>query len=165
MFSSDIRSRRTSIVAVMLLVLSLITAVTAQTSDTVDVLIKDANGSPIVGATVEASLSGVTVRRQVTDSTGTANFSGLKSGSYRFSAAASGFSSLTREVAVPIQTSTPIEIELGARGASEVVTVTASRTEITSVNRVVDAGGGKRYRRHLGQQRLHRSHSRSEIRP
>jgi hemoglobin/transferrin/lactoferrin receptor protein len=132
MFSSDINPRRTSFVAVLFLVLSLVTATLGQSSDAVEVVVKDANGSIIVGATVEASLSGVTVRSLVTDSTGTVKFSGLRSGNYRFSAAASGFSSLTREVELPAQTPTPVEITLGARGASEVVTVTASRTEVTS---------------------------------
>ncbi len=132
MSSSDNDSRRTSIVAVMFLFLSIVTAATAQTSDAVDVVIKDANGSPIVGATVEATLSGITVQRLVTDTTGTARFSGLPSGNYRFSAAAEGFSNLSREVALPSQTPEPIEIMLGARGVSEVVTVTAARTEITA---------------------------------
>jgi len=132
MFLSINYQRRTSLVAVLFLVFSFITAATAQTSDSLEVTVKDTNGNAILGATVEASLSGVTVRSSTTDSTGTAKFSGLRSGSYRFSAAASGFSSLTREVAIPVETPTPIEITLGARGASEVVTVTASRTEVTS---------------------------------
>ncbi|MDI1242074.1 MAG: TonB-dependent receptor [bacterium] len=132
MSSSNNYLHRTSLVALLFIVLSLITAATAQTSDAVDVVIKDANGSPIVGATVEASLSGISVQRIVTDTTGTARFSGLRSGNYRFSAAAEGFSNLSSEVVLPSQTPVPIEIMLGARGISEVVTVTAARTEVTS---------------------------------
>jgi len=132
MSSSDNDSRRTSIVAVIFLFLSIVTAATAQTSDAVDVVIKDANGSPIVGATVEASLSGISVQRLVTDTTGTVRFSGLRSGNYRFRAAAEGVSNLSREVALRYKTPEPIERTLGARGVSEVVTVTAARTEITA---------------------------------
>ena len=132
MSPSNNYSHRTSLVAVMFIFLSLITAATAQSSEAVDVLVKDANGSPIVGATVEASVSGISIQRLVTDTTGTAKFSGLRSGNYRFSAVAEGFSNLSREVALPFQTPEPIEIILGARGISEVVTVTAARTEVTS---------------------------------
>ncbi|MEO5860461.1 MAG: TonB-dependent receptor [Pyrinomonadaceae bacterium] len=130
LFNND--SRRTSIVAAMFLVLLFIAGANAQTSDTIEVVIKDSTGSPIVGATVEASLSGVPVRSLVSDTNGTVKFSGLRSGSYRFSAVAEGFSNLTHEVAFPAQTPEPVEITLGARGVSEVVTVTAARTEVTA---------------------------------
>jgi hypothetical protein len=123
MFSSDINPRRTPFVAVMFLVLSFISVVTAQTSDSIEIVVKDSNGNPIAGAAVDATLGGVTVRSLSTDSAGTAKFLGLRSGNYRFSAAASGFSNLTREVAFPAKTPTPIEIILDVSGVSAAVTV------------------------------------------
>ncbi|HQU92685.1 MAG TPA: TonB-dependent receptor [Pyrinomonadaceae bacterium] len=132
MFLSSNHSRRTSLVGVMFLVLSFIAVVPAQTSDSIEIVVKDSNGSPIAGAAVDATLGGLTVRSLFTDSAGTAKFLGLRSGNYRFSAAASGFSNLTREVAFPAKTPTPIEIILDVSGVSAAVTVTATRTQVTA---------------------------------
>jgi hypothetical protein len=97
--------------------------------------VKDANGSPVAGAKVDLTLSGLTVRSTVSDASGDARFDGIKEGKYRIAVSARAFATQYREISVGNQPVPITDFVLEIGGVSEVVTVTANRTEITAAVR------------------------------
>ncbi|HEX6279990.1 MAG TPA: TonB-dependent receptor, partial [Pyrinomonadaceae bacterium] len=106
----------------------------AQTADSIEVSVKDSAGAPIAGAKVELGVGGLAVRNQISNENGSVRFDGLKQGNYRVTVSASGFSTVVRDAAIG---QPAVEVVLGIGGVNEVVTVTATRTQVTASDTAV----------------------------
>jgi outer membrane receptor protein involved in Fe transport len=91
----------------------------------------DPNQAPIAGAKVTAQriVGNVSVQTQ-TDSNGEYEFKNLVGGDYKIIVEASGFSYASREVTIGNQQTLDIELSIG--NLSETVTVTATRTQLST---------------------------------
>ncbi|KXK03408.1 MAG: ferrienterochelin and colicins outer membrane receptor [Acidobacteria bacterium OLB17] len=115
-----------------LLVLLAAASVFAQTQQGIDVTVKDANETAIAGAKVDLTIGGLSVGTAVTNDEGIAHFDVQRAGDYRISVDATGFASMTREVAYSPGTGLRETFRLDINGISETVTVTATRTQVTT---------------------------------
>jgi hemoglobin/transferrin/lactoferrin receptor protein len=105
--------------------------------DAILITVKDSSGAPIAGAKVEVTVGGIAIRSVNTDADGSARIEGLKDGSYKAAVSASGFATVVRDVERGGQPSQPIDVVLGVGGVNEVVTVTATRTQVTASDTAV----------------------------
>lgn len=112
------------------LVLSHIVTV-AQAPAPLNIVVKDTSGAVVPGATVYITVGSETVRNAVTDIAGNAKFVNLPDGKYRIRVEAAGFPAVLRDVMSTADTPL-IEITLHPGAISENVTVTATRTQITT---------------------------------
>lgn len=115
--------RFTVLVAVLAL---LAVPVFGATYGTIKVTVTDATGAALPGATVEAtSPVFIGTRTAVTDSTGTANLTGLTPGRYTVRLTLEGFQAQTLTTNVSSDTTTDVSAKLSLSGVSETITVTA----------------------------------------
>lgn len=100
--------------------------------------ITDANGSFVAGAKIVArnQANGEQYSAQ-TETSGEYVFENLPSGNYRITAEGKGFSSSSREVALGANANQEIDIALSAGNISESVTVTATRTQVATLDTAV----------------------------
>ena len=117
----------------LLLILFVSAAVLAQgPTSKVSITVKDSNGAAIPNAQIELTIGSVALRSMVSDANGVALLDGLKPGNYRLLVSAEGFTSSNKEVALGDQANASIDVVLTVGGVSETVTVTATRTQVTS---------------------------------
>ena len=117
----------------LLLILFVSSAVLAQgTTSNVSITVKDSNGAAIPNAQIELTIGTVALKNMVADANGVALLDGIKPGNYRLLVSAAGFTSLNKEVALGDQPNASIDVVLSVGGVSETVTVTATRTQVTS---------------------------------
>lgn len=95
--------------------------------------VTDPNGEPIAGArvTVQGKFGGAEVQI-ITDASGAFRFENLPAGDYKIKVAANGFSSVLREVSLKNGANGNLEIALPIGSITEEVTVTATRTQIST---------------------------------
>ncbi len=106
--------------------------INAQSPESLTVVVVDSNGAVVPNASVEVAVASGTVRNAVTDVTGKAKFDNLRDGVYRIKVEASGFPAVLREFAVTAGGSRETEITLQPGAITESVTITATRTQVTS---------------------------------
>lgn len=116
----------------MFLTLILVVVSMAQTIVPFEIVVKDTNGAVIPGAAVYVTVGSETVRNGVTNDAGNVKFQDLADGRYRIRIEAAGFPTLLRDVTVKASDAKEIEITLHPGAISESVTVTATRTQVTS---------------------------------
>jgi hemoglobin/transferrin/lactoferrin receptor protein len=121
-------NRRLFFVFFILLILSL--SAFAQTS-TITILVKDPNGSPVAGATAILTDKNYQTKTAATGVDGTATFENVELGNHKVSVNASGFPTVIRDI-TSANSVGPLEIVLSAGGISESVTVTATRTQVST---------------------------------
>lgn len=104
-----------------------------QTTYSLSGRISDPNGSPIAGAKVTAQrkFGGASVQN-VTDVNGDFRFENLANGDYLIKVEAQGFSITNREITIKNADSDKLEIVLGIGNIAETVTVTATRTQVST---------------------------------
>lgn len=120
-------------VSALLTLFSFNVSVFGQTdSRLLEVTVKDGNGAPVAGALVTLSVSGLTVRNAISDSSGAVIFDGLNDGKYKASISANGFTDILRDVVVGEQPVVKLAVVLQVGLVNESVTVTATRTEVTT---------------------------------
>lgn len=108
----------------------------AQTSDqTVTVSVKDPNGAAIAGATVVLTIRSFQNRTVVTGTDGVARFENVETGQRQVSVSAPNFPSAIRELGQDSDAS--VEVVLSPGGISENVTITATRTQISTEDTAV----------------------------
>jgi outer membrane receptor protein involved in Fe transport len=104
----------------------------AQSGDsTITINVKDTNGAAIAGATAILTGRNLLARTSVTGSDGVARFENVPASDYQVSVNASGFPAIIRDIAKD-DGRNPIEIVLSPGGISENVTVTATRTQVST---------------------------------
>ncbi len=118
------------------LVLVLTISVSGQTDET-NGEVMDTNGAAVSGAkvTLRNKQTGKEVKTQ-TDGTGSFSFRELPVGNYVIKADAEGFSFTSREISIP-GSSTDIKLQLSVGNINEKVTVTATRTQISTIDTAV----------------------------
>ena len=116
--------------ALFLSVLIFFAGVNAQTSGSLNLVVKDSNGELIPGASLLVTGKNGFVRNAATDAVGISRFEGLSEGEYRVRVEASGFPVELRNITVSKATEVEITLPLGT--ITENVTVTATRTQVTS---------------------------------
>lgn len=95
--------------------------------------VTDPNGEPLAGAKVTAQGKfGGAEKQIITDASGAFRFENLKDGDYQIKVEASGFSTVLREVALRNGAAANLEIALPVGTIAENVTVTATRTQIST---------------------------------
>ncbi len=114
----------------LLFVLVLGSSISGQTNQTITINITDANGAKVQGATVTLSGRSLLAKTAVSDSDGVASFENIADGDYQISVNARGFPTVIREIVGG--DSNPIDIVLSPGGISENVTVTATRTQVST---------------------------------
>lgn len=109
------------------------TAFSQNNQQTISGKIADANGATVAGAKVilQNRVSGSELQTQ-TDANGNFTFNGVARGNYRIIVEAAGFSSATREVSTNNSSTENLSIPLSVGNINETVTVTATRTELTT---------------------------------
>ena len=119
--------------AVLVLVLwtATLASVLAQTSGDrrLEVAVLDAQGLPIVGAQVTATLPAANLRRVATSANEYFTIDGLTPGIYTVRVSASGFQFQDVSVDLTTQLSQSVEVRLRPSGITEQLTVTATRSE------------------------------------
>src|SRR5688572_24714930 len=119
--------------ALLVLVLSTatVTSVLAQTPNDrrIDVAVLDAQGLPIVGAQVTATLPAANIRRVATSANERFTIEGLAPGVYTVRVSASGFQFQDISVDLSTQTAQTVEVRLRPAGYTEQLIVTATRSE------------------------------------
>lgn len=113
----------------MLLLAFSISAFSQTPSQTISVSVKDPNGDAIAGATVVLTVRNFQNRTSVTGSDGAARFENVESGDHRVSVTAPNFPSVIRDLGTA---DGAIDVVLSPGGISENVTVTATRTQIST---------------------------------
>ncbi|QQS33482.1 MAG: TonB-dependent receptor [Acidobacteriota bacterium] len=122
-----------SFAAVVCLCLISMAAIAQSQRTGVQILVKDPIDRAVPGATVLVkSVETGAEMKATTDDAGKVRFRELSSGRYRISVGAKGFSTGVRELTVGGTVTNDVEIELSAGGISENVTVTATRTQIST---------------------------------
>lgn len=129
---SAILGRSTISGLALLFVLGASGSILGQTNSTISLKITDANGANVQGATVTLSGRSLLSRTAVTDSTGTVAFQSVPSGELRVVVEANGFAAANRTVNFA-DGQTSFDIALSTGPVSETVTVTAERTQVTSI--------------------------------
>ena len=116
---------------VLVLWTATLASVLAQTSGDrrIDVAVLDAQGLPIVGAQVTATLPAANLRRVATSSNEYFTLDRLAPGVYTVRVSASGFQFQDVSVDVTTQLSQSVEVRLKPSGITEQLTVTATRSE------------------------------------
>jgi hypothetical protein len=104
-------------------------ALSQSADDRVTLTVKDSSGAPISGAKVDVTLSGVTIRSLVTDANGSVQIEKFKEGRLKATVSASGFATVVRDLDYSGEL---IDVILSVGGLNEVVTVTATRTQVTA---------------------------------
>lgn len=118
-----------------LLILNALFAVSAaaQNADVLTGRVTDPNGEPLAGATVTAQGKfGGAERQVITDAEGAFRFENLKTGDYRIRVEANGFSTVLRDASLNDGAAANLEIALPIGTIAENVTVTATRTQIST---------------------------------
>lgn len=118
------------LISIFLSVFILCAGINAQTSGSLNLVVKDVNGAVIPGASLVVTGQNGFMRNSATDAAGMSRFEGLSEGSYRVRVEARGFPVELRTVTVG--TATEVEITLPLGTITENVTVTATRTQVTS---------------------------------
>jgi outer membrane receptor protein involved in Fe transport len=115
------------------------TSIFAQnSSDQLEVLVKDGNNAAVSGATVVLRNNRTTLQKSgITNVDGSFRFENLPVGEYRIRVEAKGFSIVEREVSVSGNAPNSLEIALSIAAISEDVTVTATRTQISTTETAV----------------------------
>lgn len=121
--------------AICLSVLILFAALRAQTSESLTLVVKDANGALIPGASLVVISQNGFARNAVTDAAGTGHFENMPANEYRVRIEAPGFPVELRTITVSSQTEMEIALPLGT--ITENVNVTATRTQVTSEDTAV----------------------------
>src|SRR2546423_788405 len=117
----------------LVFILSSWTVIAAQSAPPpLDIVIKDANGAVVAGANLTITGKNGIVRTAATDRTGSGHFANLPDGEYRVKVEAPGFPTVLRDVTVNAGASKEIDIVLQLGTITEDVTVTATRTQVTS---------------------------------
>jgi hemoglobin/transferrin/lactoferrin receptor protein len=130
--NSFIPGRSMSVGLGLLFVLAACGSIFGQTNTTITIRVADANGAQVQGATVTLSGRSLLPRTAVTDSTGSAAFESVLNGELRVSVQASGFAATNRTLDFA-NGQIPFDIVLSTGPISETVTVTAERTQVTSI--------------------------------
>ncbi len=103
---------------------------------TVTVNVKDSNGDPISGATAVLTMRNFQNRTVVTGADGVASFPSVEAGAPRLAVTAANFPTVVREL-VSGDTDAAIDVVLSPGGISESVTITATRTQISTEDTAV----------------------------
>ncbi len=98
----------------------------------IDISVKETSDAVISGATVKIAGQNGAAQTAVTGGDGIARFNDVEPGSYRIHVDAAGFPNVIREVSVKAGESGPVEVVLALGIIREDVTVTATRTQISS---------------------------------
>lgn len=115
-----------------------VSAVNAQQMGQIKGTITDADGGIVAGAKVTARNQSNGEQFSVqTDANGEYNFENLPNGNYRITAEGTGFSSSARETSLVSGASQEINIVLSVGNISESVTVTATRTQVATIDTAV----------------------------
>ncbi len=127
--------RRLTIFLIFVFILSLSLSALSQSADsTLTVTVKDSNGAVIAGATATLTGRNLLPRTAVSETDGTVRFENVPPGKHKISATAPGFPTVLRDVSA---SGSPVEIVLSPGGISENVTVTATRTQISTEDTAV----------------------------
>ncbi len=116
--------------ALFLSVLILFAGINAQTSGSLNLIVKDSNGAVIPGASLVVTGQNGFKRNAATDQAGMSSFEGLPEGEYRVRVEAPGFPVELRNIM--LSKTTVVEITLPLGTITESVTITATRTQVTS---------------------------------
>lgn len=108
-----------------------------QVAPGVEVKVGDTAGAVVSGANVKLTSPTGIERTASTGSDGSARFNDLKPGTYRVQVDATGFPAVIRELAVGAASSGSIDVVLMLGAIREDVTVTATRTQISSAETAV----------------------------
>jgi hemoglobin/transferrin/lactoferrin receptor protein len=111
----------------MLFVLSLGGNSFGQSGSKITIIVTDVNGAKVAGATITLSGRQLVPITAVTDNNGTAAFNAVTQDDLKVAVAAPGFPTVIREVSAGA-----VDIVLSPGGISENVTVTATRTQIST---------------------------------
>jgi hemoglobin/transferrin/lactoferrin receptor protein len=104
----------------------------AQPNGSIKGRVFDANQTAIAGAKVTAkTLKSLSTIQTQTNENGEFSFNNLGDGKYKITIEANGFSSASREVSAA-DNNLPLEVELSVGGLAESVTVTATRTQVST---------------------------------
>lgn len=95
------------------------------------VTVKDLNGAAVPGARVSITGRNFQTFTVVTDTDGAAHFPKIESGNYEVSANAPGFPAIVRDLSV-VNSGNSLDIVLSPGGISESVTITATRTQVST---------------------------------
>lgn len=99
--------------------------------------VTDSNGAAIAGAQISAQGKfGGAARQTISDADGNFRFENLPSGDYIIKVEANGFSNVVRETAIQANADN-LEIVLSAGSINEKVTVTATRTQVATIDTAV----------------------------
>lgn len=99
----------------------------------VQIIVRDSFANAVSGADISAtSVRTGAKSRATTDKDGKVRFQNVLTGRYRIIVAAKGFSAALREISINGGGANEVEIELAVGGISENVTVTATRTQIST---------------------------------
>lgn len=105
----------------------------------IDVVVQDAQGSVVPGATV--AVSGPAAQNQITDAGGEARFLNLPPGTYTVNATLAGFRPYVNErVTVASGSGTPLRITMQVMGVAESVQVTAAEPIVDPARQTVTTG-------------------------
>lgn len=100
--------------------------------------ITDPNGDPVAGAKVTArGKFGGAERQNITDANGNFRFENLPEGDYLIKVEANGFSNVVRETSLRNNAVANLEIVLSVGSINEKVTVTATRTQVATIDTAV----------------------------
>jgi len=124
-------ARRVGILSVFLTLLFCL-VIRAQSGSGIEIVVKDANDVAVAGAKVELILGGLTVSTASSDGEGVAHLEAQRSGKYRLRIESTGFASISREITYVAGSNVHETIRLEAGAVSEIVTVTATRTQVTA---------------------------------
>jgi outer membrane receptor protein involved in Fe transport len=121
------------IISSILSVFLLVFYANAQSSGSIKGRIIDSNQTAVAGAKVTAQTKiGTSTVQTQTNSNGEYEFNNLANGEYKLTVEANGFSRSVRVFRVADKTSEPLVIELSVGNLTETVTVTATRTQIST---------------------------------
>jgi hemoglobin/transferrin/lactoferrin receptor protein len=119
--------------AFLLVTLATISVFTQGSPDAIRGIVVDSNGALVSGADITVSNKGSGQTYYVlSDNTGAFTVANLPSGSYRVAVVSNGFSTLVREVKIPGDLNNQLEFRLSIGNISEIVTVTATRTQVST---------------------------------
>ncbi|MEO7674379.1 MAG: TonB-dependent receptor [Pyrinomonadaceae bacterium] len=103
----------------------------------VEIKVKDTADAIVSGANVKLTGQNGSQRTASTGGDGLARFNDLKPGRYRVQVDATGFPAVIRELSIDAAPSSPIDVILALGAIREDVTVTATRTQISSFDTAV----------------------------
>jgi hemoglobin/transferrin/lactoferrin receptor protein len=118
--------------ALLLFIIAASGSIFGQTNPTISIKVTDASGATVQGATVTLSGRSFLPRSAVSDSTGAATFAAIPPGEIRVKIEANGFAT-ANQVFDLADGQTSFDVALSTGPVSETVTVTAERTQVTSI--------------------------------